>query len=93
MLDKKKYPVQFYLISGIGSGLILSFTIGMTYVFWKYGVEQNIFTNNYSTSVLLTDSLYTATGAAPLALISVNWLACRIGIKQWRKFVMTGLNC
>lgn len=74
----------FILLSGIGSGLILSFALLLAYVLWEMGVNGQVYTHNYSTSVLLTEGLRTASGAAPWALLSVNAFFARKTAKIWR---------
>ncbi|MBT4384285.1 hypothetical protein HOD30_00895 [Candidatus Peregrinibacteria bacterium] len=86
LFEIKRHSAKFYLASGLGCSLILIIGMSMTYVFWQLGVEESIFTNHLTTSVLLTDQLALVGAAAPWALISINWLACRVGIKRWRKF-------
>lgn len=75
------------LLSGLGTGLILSLGIGLTYELYIHGIENKVFTNNYTTSVLFSDTLASSTGAAPMALAGLNWFLCRMSIKKWRKFI------
>ncbi len=75
------------VLSGLGTGLILSLAIGLTYELYLHGIENDVYTNNYTTSILFSDTLSTGTGAAPLALAGLNWFLCRTGIKKWRKAV------
>lgn len=91
-LEKKKYSKKFYFLSGVGSGLILFLAILITWTLWQKGVEQAIFTNHFATSVLFTDSLTSAGSAAPWALISINWLACKSSIKGLRKYLAKKLG-
>lgn len=86
LLDKKKYSAPFYLVSGVGASLILVLGIATTYALWQVGVKEDIFTSNFATSLFLTDTLRTASGAAPLALVSINAFACRMGVKRFRKW-------
>ncbi|QQR55102.1 hypothetical protein IPG41_00800 [Candidatus Peregrinibacteria bacterium] len=75
------------LLSGTGTALILVLAIGVTYELYIYGIENMVYTNNYTTSVLLSDTLATGTGVAPLALAGLNWFICKSAIKKWRKFI------
>jgi len=84
---QKKNSLRFHLLSLGGSLLILAVIVGISYEFYIYGIENKVYTNNYTTSVLFSDTLRTATGAAPLALFSLNFFICRTLIKKWRKFV------
>ena len=75
------------VLSGIGTALILVLAVGVTYELYMYGIENKVYTNNYTTSVLLSDTLSTGTGAAPFALAGLNWFICKSGIKRWRSFI------
>ena len=92
MFDKHTYSPKFYLVSSLGAAAIILGAMLMTYVFWKLGVEQNIFIEHFSTSVLFTDGLEIAGSATPWALISINWLACKMGIRRWRKIMKKRFN-
>ena len=92
MFDKKKYSAKFYVLSGVGAGVILSFAIIFTIILWQNGIEGDIYSQNYSTSVFFTDGLTAGSGAAPWALISVNWLGARTGIKRWRSYLKNKLS-
>lgn len=74
------------LIRWGGTGTILSLALAVTYVLYQFNVEERVFTNNYTTSVLFSDSLATSSGAAPWALLSLNWFVCRSMIKRWLGF-------
>lgn len=71
----------------LGTTLILSLAIVISFQLYKNGYEEKVFTNNYTTSVLYSDSLATASGAAPWALMSLNWFLCRSMIKRWFLFL------
>lgn len=75
------------VLNGLGSGLILGGALLSTAVLYQYGVEDKIFTNNLTTSVLFSDTLSTANGAAPWVLMSFNWFLCKAGLKRWRRFI------
>ncbi len=75
------------VLSGVGTGLILSLGIGLTYELYVHGIENNVFTNNYTTSVLFSDTLANSTGAAPWAILGLNWFFCKSAVKKWRKFI------
>lgn len=79
------------VLSGIGTALILVLSVGITYELYMYGVENNVYTNNYTTSVLLSDTLASGTGAAPFALAGLNWFFCKSAIKTWRRFIRQNL--
>lgn len=79
--------LKIELLSGIGTGTILALGIVLTYILYINGVEHAVYTNNYTTSVLFSDSLTTASGAAPWALLSLNWFACKAVIKKWRSSI------
>lgn len=87
LFDTKKYNPKFYIFSGVGSALILVLSLGATYWLWQQGIKENIFPETFSTSVMLSDTLASMNTAAPWALISINWLACRTLIKGWRRKV------
>jgi Na+/glutamate symporter len=74
-------------ISGIGTGLILSLAIFLTYILYQHGIENKVFANNYTTSVLFSHSLATGTSAAPMALAGLNWFFCKTAVKKWRKAI------
>jgi ABC-type transporter Mla maintaining outer membrane lipid asymmetry permease subunit MlaE len=84
--ELQKRPAKFYLAILLGCSVILTIGGAMTYIFWQLGIEEKIFTNQFTTSVLLTDEIALVGAAAPWALISINWLACRVGIKKWHNF-------
>jgi hypothetical protein len=92
MFDKRKYKAKFYLVSGVGAGLILSLALGLTYFFWQLGVEEKIYANHMTTSVFFTEGLSVAGAATPWALISINWLACKTSVSKWRKYVKRKFN-
>lgn len=83
-----KYPLRIQISSGLGTGLILSLGILVSYGLYTQGMENKIFANNYSTTVLLSDSLTSKTGAAaPWALFSLMYFVCRSSVKKWRRFI------
>lgn len=75
------------VFSGLGTGVILGTALLSTALLYQYGIENKIFTNNLTTSVLFSDTLSTANGAAPWVLMSFNWFLCKSGVKHWRKFI------
>lgn len=79
--------LKLEVLSGIGTGMILSLGVIVTYELYVNGVENAVYTNNYTTSVLFSDTLTTASGAAPWALLSLNWFACKAVIKKWRGYM------
>ncbi len=81
-----KLPVKKLLDWG-GSLTIFTLAGIITYVLYQHDVQEQVFTNNYTTSVLFSDSLSTASGAAPWALLSLNWFACRAFMKRWSGFI------
>lgn len=70
-----------------GSATILGLAGVITYVLYQHDVQEQVFTNNYTTSVLFSDSLATSSGAAPWALLSLNWFACRAMMKRWLGYI------
>lgn len=74
-------------LRGIGTGVIMAGALIVTYTLYQNNVEEQVFTNNYTTSVLFSDSLASASGAAPWALLSLNWFVCRAMIKRWLSFI------
>jgi|GEM_PF-2098826 len=84
---KKQIPLKIKLLSLLGSLIILGIMALISYEFYLHGTENNVYTNNYTTSVLFSDTLVTASGAAPLALFSLNFFVCRSLIKKWRHFI------
>lgn len=70
-----------------GSSLILTLAVVISLGLYENGIEKDVFTNNYTTSVLYSDSLTTMSGAAPWALLSLNWLVCRSAIKRWLQLI------
>lgn len=75
------------LLKALGVIFILGLALGVTYFLYHQNVEEQIFTNNYTTSVLFSDSLASASGAAPWALLSLNWFLCRSAVKRWLGFI------
>lgn len=75
------------VLSGVGTALILIITVGVTYELYIHGIENKVFTNNYTTTVLFSDTLATGTGAAPWALMGLNWFICKSAVKKWRKYI------
>jgi hypothetical protein len=84
---KRSSRLLFVLVNGFGATLIISLAIAMTFVMWRHGVEQGIFLNNYSTSVLFVDSLKGVGAAAPWALLSINGLIAKLSLRSWRSFL------
>ncbi len=86
---KKKTPSrQFSKALMVGGVIVILATAGViTYLLYQNNVEDQVFTNNYTTSVLFSDSLATSSGAAPWALLSLNWFACRAMIQRWMAFI------
>ena len=82
-----KYPLRTQITGGLGTGLIIAFSLFVTGELYLNGVEHSVYTNNYTTNLLLSDTLTNTTGAAPWLLLSVLWLACKTTIKKWRKVV------
>lgn len=80
------------VLSGIGTGLIVSLALFATYELYIHGIENKVFTNNYTTSVLFSDSLAASTGAAPMALAGLNWFICKSAVKKWRKAIRKWLT-
>lgn len=80
-----KHLSKFLLVGGV----ILILAIGglITYFLYQNNVGDQVFTNNYTTSVLFSDSLATSSGAAPWALLSLNWFACRAMVNRWIGFI------
>lgn len=70
-----------------GTAIILALALGITWVLHENNVEDQVYTNNYTTSLLFSDSLASASGAAPWALISLNWFVCRSAVKRWIAYV------
>lgn len=75
-------------LRGIGTGVIMGGALIVTFALYQNDVQEQVFTNNYTTSVLFSDSLASASGAAPWALLSLNWFLCRAMIKRWLGFIM-----
>ena len=86
---KKKTPNKPFSKVLMVGGVVLILAIAglITYYLYQNNVEDSVFTNNYTTSVLFSDSLATSSGAAPWALLSLNWFACRAMIKRWMAFI------
>lgn len=84
--EHKKHLLRTGL-RGVGTGIIMASALVVTYVLYQNNVEEQVFTNNYTTSVLFSDSLASASGAAPWALLSLNWFVCRAMIKRWLGFI------
>lgn len=87
-MKKKKTNKQ--LANGImilGILVILTIAGVITYFLHQNNVNEQVFTNNYTTSVLFSDSLASSSGAAPWALMSLNWFACRAILKRWILFI------
>lgn len=76
---------KFLKISG--SFLILSLGILISFKLYNSSLEEAVYTNNYTTSILYSDSLAMSSGAAPWALMSLNWFLCRSGLKRWWRFI------
>ncbi len=79
--SKKKLVYRFSQV--LGTSLIVAIAVGISFQLYQNGFEEKVFTNNYTTSILYSDSLATASGAAPWALMSLNWFLCRSVIKRW----------
>jgi len=92
MLDKTQYSKKFYLVSGIGSAVILIAGIASTYLMWECGFGNEVHANAIQTSILLSDSAANASAAAPLAIGSLNLFASRMGIKRFRKWAIKKFN-
>lgn len=92
MIKKKtnKHLTTGIMVAGVI--LILSIAGVITYFLYQNNVEDQVFTNNYTTSVLFSDSLASSSGAAPWALLSLNWFACRAMIKRWMVFIKARLG-
>lgn len=86
MLDKKSYPIQFYVVSGLGASVILSLGVAVTAAMWHYGFRDATIATNYTTSFLFPETVRMATVASPWALASLNGFLCKYGIKAWRKW-------
>lgn len=86
MLDKKKYPVQFYVVSGLGASVILSLGVAATAAMWHYGFREATIATNYTTSFLFPETFHMANAASPWALASLNAFLCKYSIKGWRKW-------
>lgn len=82
-----KYPLRSQILSGLGTGLILTFSLVITFQLYANNVEHAVYTTNYTTNLLIPDTLTQTTGAAPWLLVSVLWFACRTTVKKWRKFI------
>ncbi len=86
----KKTTTKKHIGTGLkwfGTASILSLALVLTWVLHQHGIEDDVYTNNYTTSVLFSDSLASASGAAPWAMLSLNWFVCRAMIKRWLLFV------
>lgn len=70
-----------------GGSVILG--TALVFSFWLYtnGFDNTVYTNNYTTSILYSDSLATASGAAPWALMTLNWFLARSGLKHWVNWI------
>ena len=80
-------PKEGKIIESIGYLMILGFGISITIWIYKNHIQHNVFTNNYTTSVLFSESLKSTSGAAPWAIISLNWYLCKSGIMKWAKWI------
>jgi hypothetical protein len=85
-VEKKKHILKTSLRAG-GTALILVLALLATFQLYQNDVNKEVYMNNYTTSVLFSDSLSTASGAAPWALLSLNWFVCRAAVKRWLSFV------
>lgn len=86
----KKKKTNIHLSKGLlvaGVVVILAIAGYITYYLYQNNVDEQVFTNNYTTSVLFSDSLATSSGAAPWALLSLNWFVCRALIQRWMGFI------
>lgn len=70
-----------------GCGLILVLATVISLKLYNSTLEDAVFTNNYTTSVLYSDSLTVSSGAAPWALMTLNWFLARTALKRWWHFV------
>ena len=70
-----------------GCGLILVLALGISFKLYNSSLEDTVFTNNYTTSVLYSDSLTVSSGAAPWALMTLNWFLARSALKRWWHFI------
>lgn len=89
-MASKKFPsssLKKHLLLVFGTGFILILALGITLLLHQNNVEDQVYTNNYTTSLLFSDSLASASGAAPWALISLNWFVCRSAVKRWISYV------
>lgn len=81
----KKLKIKLLIL--LGAILILLATGLVSYELYLHGIENKVYTNNYTTSVLFSDSLVASSGAAPLALFSLNFFFCRSLIKKWARLI------
>lgn len=82
-----KYPLRIQFSNGLGTGLIIALGLFVTAQLYMHGVEHSAYSNNYTTNLLLSDSLTETTGAAPWAIFSLNWFLCKTAVKKWRGFI------
>ncbi len=82
-----KYPLRTQIYSGLGTGLIVAFSLFVTFQLYLNGVEKSVYTNNYTTNLLLSDTLTETSGAAPWLLLSVLWFVTKTTVKKWRRFI------
>ena len=87
-MKNKQVKTWFKSITRLaGSGLILVLAIGISFKLYNSTLEDAVFTNNYTTSVLYSDSLTVSSGAAPWALMTLNWFLARSALKRWWQFI------
>ena len=82
-----KYPLRIQFSNGLGTGLILALGLVVTLELYTHGIEHNVYSNNYTTNLLLSETLVTTSGAAPWAIFSLNWFLCKSAIIKWRRFI------
>lgn len=82
----KKKPFAIFL-TWLGVLSIVLIALAVTFLLYKHEVEKQVYTNNYTTSILFSDSLAQASGAAPWALLSLNWFVCRSMVKRWLAYI------
>ncbi len=89
---KSKFNPKYTGLLLLGSSVIILTMAWITWNLYQNGVNNEVLTSNYQSSILLSSSAATGSGAAPYALAGLNWFICKTGIKTWRKYLQKKLG-
>lgn len=92
LLDKKTYPLKFYVISGVGSGIILAAGFILTYILWKNGLGDTITPSNFQSSIISSSGASGLGGTTPFALMSITVLLYKVVVKRFRNYLKIRFN-